>query len=273
MLAYFNYGKRRYYDSRYPLLSERRFWEFQAVLKGRIGKITQEGSPPELKAATLWLSPPGSDHNWTGEQREDAIIVVFHFHYIPESLGTLVNGTRGIEISLSRANCQRLRHLGQSVQNYWNQPAPGMLLCYEHALLELSLLVYEALSCQNPLIHQTPSSEQVQQALVWYNEHMHENPGLPEIARNVHSSPASLRRHFHRTLQASPKILFDQLRYQRAMQLLTETTHPLAEIAEKCGFQDQSAFSRAFKQHFQCSPREIRSTNSAPLPKTKPTHI
>ena len=121
------------------------------------------------------------------------------------------------------------------------------------------MLTYESLSSQTGSSPQKRSNTQVQQALIWYNEHMHKNPGLPEIAREANSSPANLRRLFHDSLQASPKAVFDQLRYQRAMQLLTETSQALAEIAEQCGFQDQSAFSRAFKKHFQCSPRDIRT--------------
>jgi AraC family transcriptional regulator len=273
MLAYFSYGKRRYYESPlYHLQRQRRFWEFQAVIKGGIGKVSHNNTKPEIKAATLWLSSPGSDHGWTGERNKEATIVVFHFRYIPESLSTLISGSQDIQINLSNENCNRLRTLGCRVQNYWDHPAPGMLLCYEHALLELSVFVYEALSQQQPLSKQTQSSKQVQEALVWYNEHMQENPGLPEIARAAHSSPANLRRLFHRTLQASPKEVLDQLRYQRAMQLLTETTQSLAIIAEQCGFQDQSAFSRAFKNHFQCSPREIRSTSPADMHKTITYH-
>ena len=260
MLAYFSYGKRRYFEN--PLSQQqirRRFWEFQAVVQGHIGKIWSGDKKTIPRTAQLWLSPPGSDHSWSGRPRKDATIIVFHFRYIPESLNTLIGSAPHVQVSLTQADCRRLRELGARVQSYWNHPAPGILLCYEHALLELSMLVYESLNQQTKTAQQTHPNTHVQQALLWYNEHMHENPGLPEIARHAHSSPANLRRIFHDCLQASPKEMFDQLRYQRAMQLLTETRQPLAEIAGQCGFQDQSAFSRAFKHHFQCSPRDIRT--------------
>ncbi len=262
MLAYFGFGKRRYFENPLSQLqTRRRFWEFQAVINGAIGKVTADQPEPEVESMTLWLSPPGSDHGWTGEPNKEASVVVFHFRYIPESLSTLISGSQNIQIRLSKENCSRLRTLGSRVQNYWDHPAPGMLLSYEHALLELSVLVHEALSQEQPSSKQTHASERVHNALLLYNEHMHENPSLSKIAREVHSSPASLRRHFQDCLQASPKELFDQLRYQRAMQLLSDTSQPLAHIAEECGFQDQSAFSRAFKHRFQCSPRDIRATS------------
>lgn len=261
MLAYFSYGKRRYYENPLNhLQQQRRFWEFQAVIQGRIGKMPAGVTTTSIQASTLWLSPPGSAHGWAGEPKKDATIVVFHFSYIPKSLATLINSRQQVEIPLSSENCRRLRKLAQGVQNYWERPAPGMLLCYEHALLELSFLTHEALQHDQSLPeHRKQSNAAVQQALLWYNEHMQDNPSLTTIAQKVHSSPANLRRLFHQSLQASPKDVFDQLRYQRAMQLLTDTHEPLAKIADKCGFQDQSAFSRAFKHHFMCSPSEIRS--------------
>ncbi|WP_269524521.1 AraC family transcriptional regulator [Coraliomargarita parva] len=263
MLAYFSYGTRRYYDKPLTQHPHRHFWEFQAVLKGRIGKTTHQDASPPLKASNLWISPPGSDHGWTGEARKEATIIVLHFRYIPESLATLLNHSEAIEIPLSKDDCRQLHKLGRRVQNYWRNPGAGMLLCYEHALLELSVLAYEWLNKEETTHSRKRASDPVQLAMLWYNEHMHENPGLPEIARQANSSPANLRRHFHECLQASPKEVFDQLRYQRAMQLLTETAHPLTHIAEQCGFLDQSAFSRAFKTRFHCSPREIRRPHSA----------
>jgi AraC-like DNA-binding protein len=259
MLAYFNYGKRRYYENPLPPM-QRRFWEFQAVIQGRISKTGHACTSPELKNATLWLSPPGSDHSWTSEANKEATIIVFHYQYIPESLNTIVNHAQNIEVSLSKTDTRQLKRLAEKVKQYWTHPAPGMLLCYEHALLHLSMLTYEAINQQELVLGKAYTSQYVQKALLWYNENMQNSPSLPEVAHAVHSSPANLRRLFHETLQASPKVVFDQLRYQHAMQLLTDTQQPLAAIAQKCGFQDQSAFSRAFKQNFQCSPREIRST-------------
>jgi AraC-like DNA-binding protein len=261
MLAYFAFGKRQYFDKPVPV-SERPFWEFQAVIRGSIGRMTPDELDPNLKSSTLWISHPESQHGWIGARGSDAIVAVFHFRYIPESLSVRLQDAEKVEVPLTRHDIHQLHRLASRVQAYWTDPAPGMLLCYEYALLQLSMLAFEDL-IQPALGKQGGRSEdRVQKALAWYNQNMHRNPGLPEIARHAHSSPANLRRLFHETLQASPKQMFDQLRYQRAMQLLTETGKPLAEIAEQCGFQDQSAFSRAFKHHFQCSPRDIRSPST-----------
>jgi AraC family transcriptional regulator len=47
-------------------------------------------------------------------------------------------------------------------------------------------------------------------------------------------------------------------RADRAAALLNDTHLPLAEIAQACGFYDQSHLSRAFVARFGVSPRRYR---------------
>jgi AraC family transcriptional regulator len=262
VLTYFNSGKRRYFEK--PVRGQvRLFWEFQAVLRGTIGRTFPDGSgDAEPRAHTLWLSPPGSSHGWTGERGKQATIVVFHFRYIPEILVQALGAGIGVSIPLSRGDTLRLRRLGEQVRTYWEQPAPGMMLCYEHALMELSLLVYESLGQTAPRAGQRVRAR-VQDALGWFSEHMRENPGLEDVARAVHFSPAHLRRLFHESLQNAPKEVFDQIRFQRAMQLITDTDLPVGEIALACGYEEQSSFTRAFKRRFGTSPRALRSVGQS----------
>jgi hypothetical protein len=66
MLIYLGTGERRYGDN--PLaLQSRRAWEFQAVLKGKIGLSLPDGVQP-MRAHSLWISPPGHAHGWVGEK-------------------------------------------------------------------------------------------------------------------------------------------------------------------------------------------------------------
>ncbi|MBC2595193.1 helix-turn-helix transcriptional regulator [Ruficoccus amylovorans] len=240
----------------------RKFWEFQVVLDGSIAQISTDHPSGHTSPASsrLWISPPGSKHGWTGIPGQPATIVVFHFHYISEELSArLIGRSHNTVIDLSNGEVQELQRLAIRVNRYWHQPSAETQLCFEHALLSLCLLSCEGLNRQEPPSGYHQAEKRVRIALTWYREHMHLAPALPEIAQAAHSSPANLRRLFHRVFRASPKQLFDQLRYQRSMQLLTETQLPLSEIAERCGFQDLSTFSRAFKQRFGYCPSETRS--------------
>jgi len=40
--------------------------------------------------------------------------------------------------------------------------------------------------------------------------------------------------------------------------MITDTRHPFAEVALRCGFSSASTLSRAFRGHFGRSPKELR---------------
>ncbi|WP_324370423.1 helix-turn-helix domain-containing protein [Pedobacter sp.] len=40
--------------------------------------------------------------------------------------------------------------------------------------------------------------------------------------------------------------------------MLIDTTHPIAEIAYKCGFNNIANFNRTFKSKKGCTPKEFR---------------
>jgi AraC-like DNA-binding protein len=56
----------------------------------------------------------------------------------------------------------------------------------------------------------------------------------------------------------------NQLRVEKASQLLRETSRSLSEIAGACGFEDQSWFSKIFKTYTGLSPGKYRGQNAAP---------
>jgi AraC-like DNA-binding protein len=58
-------------------------------------------------------------------------------------------------------------------------------------------------------------------------------------------------------------------RLRRALGILLDTRkqyRPIYDVAAECGFVNESAFSRAFRQRFGCSPREARETSAVPIP-------
>jgi len=249
MLIYLGTGTRHYGAKPYEP-TRRGCWEFQAVVRGGIGMLLP-GQAGRVGRRRLWLSGPEHAHGWTGEAGRDAEVVVFHFATVPEPLRRLVRDDAAIEIALSAADCRRLHELARRAAVYWRHPAPGMMMCHEHVLLELSLLVHEACKSSKG---GADNDRRVGEALRWYVERMEQNPSQAEVARAVHVSPSHLRRLFHEVLQAAPKQTFDQLRFQRALQLMADPGMKLAAVGEACGFESQSAFSRAFKAKFGCAP-------------------
>ncbi|MFM8716248.1 MAG: helix-turn-helix transcriptional regulator [Spartobacteria bacterium] len=82
------------------------------------------------------------------------------------------------------------------------------------------------------------------------------------MARATGVSTAHLRRLFHQVLHASPNQIMDQMRFQRAMQLMSDPAIKLESVGEQCGFGSASAFSRAFKTKFGCAPQVWRHADT-----------
>ena len=260
MLIYLGTGERRYAENPMALQS-RLAWEFQVVLKGKIGIFLPEGAQP-VRADCLWIFPPGHTHGWVGEKGRTSEVAVFHFQSAPELLTHLLNPRGFIEIGLNRRGILQIREMAGKVGRYWNHPAPGMMICYEHALLTLSLIACEALQSGEDANDYNES--RVNAAIVWYAKRMEENPAFPEMAQAVGVSTAHLRRLFHQVLHASPNRIMDQMRFQRAIQLMSDPTMKLESVSDKCGFGSASAFSRAFKSQFGSSPQFWRRAHGSP---------
>jgi AraC family transcriptional regulator len=255
MLCYLGKGPRYYTADPIPVIV-RRYWEFQAVLSGRIAMVGPDGPGP-LRERQLWLSSPGHSHGWTGDGPNPAEIAVFHFLSVPEHLARKVPEPGCREVHLEARQIDRLRELAQLVERHWRRPGPGMLLRHEHALLELSLLATEALGgLSNDA--EDAARIRVQKALDWFSAHMEKDPGLDQVAKASGSSASHLRRHFYDVMQAPPKKIFDQLRFQRAMQMMADPETKLSAVGAACGFKSPSAFSRAFKTKFGISPEKWR---------------
>lgn len=81
---------------------------------------------------------------------------------------------------------------------------------------------------------------------------------LAELARDAGTHPATLVRAFRRFHDASPGELRRRWRVQRACAALRESDAPLAEIAARCGFTDQSHLSRALRRFVGLTPAAYR---------------
>ena len=259
MLIYLANGIRDY--ARGPVEpSTRRAWEFQAVVRGSIGLIHEAG-PDLLQNSRLWLLPPTYRHGWTGEKNKPAQVIVFHFQFVPELISSLARSASFLDLPLTRKQCLRLIELADQAAPYWQHPSIGATICFEHILLELSMLIlsrHKVAMIGSPL---ELSQQRVNTAIAWFTDRIAENPGLEQVAKAVGTSPSNLRRVFHEVLQASPKQVFDRLRFQRAMQLMSDSRTKLENVGEACGFGSASSFSRAFKMKFGCSPDAWRTSS------------
>ena len=98
---------------------------------------------------------------------------------------------------------------------------------------------------------------------IW--EHYTRKISLEEISRASGLSAPYFSTIFKEEMGENLSSYINRLRVEKAATLLTETGRPLNEIAELCGFEDQSWFSKIFKNFTHISPGKYRETGSRPL--------
>lgn len=81
---------------------------------------------------------------------------------------------------------------------------------------------------------------------------------LETIADHVHTNPSHLSRTFKRECGQSITDYINQVKIEKAQELLTCTNLMAYEIAEKVGFHDPTYFSSTFKKYTGMSPKEYK---------------
>jgi len=82
-------------------------------------------------------------------------------------------------------------------------------------------------------------------------------PGLEGLAAQMNCSARSLRRHL-KAMGCSYQELLDELRFERAKQLLWEDRLPIHRIAEQLGFSETASFRHAFVRWSGVAPSRFR---------------
>jgi AraC-like DNA-binding protein len=108
--------------------------------------------------------------------------------------------------------------------------------------------------------------------VAFLRDHYHEPITNRQLARLAHMSVRAFERKFHTNFHLTPQKYLRKLRLRMASRALVYTGKGLAEVASRCGFSDQSHFTRAFRRDFGRTPREYREHyargdgDAAPVP-------
>ena len=88
----------------------------------------------------------------------------------------------------------------------------------------------------------------------WMAKHAAETLSITEIAEQCNMSRRSLERYFMEKTGESPARYRTHCRIERVKALLLDSETDLAEIATRCGFYDQSHFTRVFSKEAGVTP-------------------
>lgn len=97
-------------------------------------------------------------------------------------------------------------------------------------------------------------------------EHYNEKISLADIACNVYLSRTYVSTLFREETGCTIFEYLNSIRIDKACRLLRDTELTLAQVAQECGFEDQSYFTRVFKKAQRLSPMQYRKS---PTPEEK----
>lgn len=143
-------------------------------------------------------------------------------------------------------------------------------MTFETHWLSARLPGYDRVTCPllraqiNTLLHRPAGRHRVVESVL---NHMRSGIDAPvaqgSLAQQIHVSDRTLRRRLH-AQDTSFRVLRDDIRYERARDLLRHSELTVAEVADAVGYSDARAFRRAFKRWSGQLPAEFRAAQATP---------
>jgi len=100
----------------------------------------------------------------------------------------------------------------------------------------------------------------VAEAVRYIQQHYGEKLRVTDLAKRADLSAYQFEQRIRKLFQITAGQLIQKTRMEAAMRRLRETDDPIATVALDCGYSDQSAFTRQFRQTAGLSPSQYRAT-------------
>ncbi len=104
-------------------------------------------------------------------------------------------------------------------------------------------------------------SKYITNALNLIHRHYIQKISVSNVAEHLNLNRSYFCSLFKKEVGISPKEYIDNYRISAACEILKQSTLSISEIAEKTGYGDLAAFSKAFKEKMKISPKQYREQN------------
>lgn len=101
--------------------------------------------------------------------------------------------------------------------------------------------------------------------IAYIDDHLNQDISIEKVEEICHYSYRNINRIFEALHQETIGKHIKRLRLEKAAQYLRYSDIGIAQIAYQVGFEDRSAFSKAFKKKYDCSPQAFRQHSEIKL--------
>ena len=157
-------------------------------------------------------------------------------------------------LKLKVQDFQKLLPAFKEARQAWCSKKPGyMMKCKE----KLYYILYQLQKEYHRESIATEKHHQIAPAIQYILEHYSSQPmRIDELAAMCNITPEYFRILFHKLYGTSPVKYINQLRIERAKELILSDSYTVADVAELSGFPDISYFSKTFKKATGVAPSE-----------------
>lgn len=124
-------------------------------------------------------------------------------------------------------------------------------------LLRLMLSLSREYSTPVSTVSPSSTNESIRLAIGYIRSHIYDRISLDEIAAEVGLSKYHFSREFKKATGMTLINYINAIRCIHAKKLLLKNEYPIHEISLKCGFENDSYFSKTFKKHTGFLPSEL----------------
>lgn len=184
---------------------------------------------------------------------------VFHQKYLLPVLNS--NNFRDIILTANSSHYQSIFSLLNIVWDSIFTETPDYEITVRNELSNLFCILKHFPENNNSIKteHNFLQESRVQTLLSYIHQHYFEKITLEDLAKSASVSKSEALRCFKGIVGQSPIKYLKEYRLQSAAQLILNTDYSISTICELCGFNDNSYFSKSFKEMYHCTPYEYKS--------------
>lgn len=217
----------------------------------------------------LVMIGPNLPHAWKGEIVEGNHVVTIQFsdkllnfpilekRLFSSIKGLLIDAEKGICFSENTTQTVKEKILQLTRMQGFHTVLKFFSILYDLSIADRQILVSNRYDTKD--IVRSSKSRRIAKVCNYIENNIEGSIKLGEVAALVNMSESAFSHFFRKKTNCTFIDYVNNLRIARACQMLTETSHTVAEICYTCGFNNLSNFIRIFKKKKGNTPSEYRT--------------